>query len=255
MQAVSLSFCFGLSESNGGLKVPDFQTIRKSARTSFDISVYNSPVETDRFHTMIRNMSRLSAQAEPTSFHRFLDGLAHNGCLLRHYTQNIDCIERRLPNLWGKTVQLHGRIDKAKCQFCGWNGPLESEWFCGSGLPDCNRCEEIALERERMGKRRLGVGRLRPNVLLYGEDNPKGDMIGELTEQDLRTGPEVVFVVGTALKVPGARRLVTELSHAAKARGGFTVWINTDAPPFGLKLLLDFAFQGDCDEVASLLSC
>ena len=61
MQAVSLYSCFGYSESNSGLKVPDFQTIRKSAQTSFNISVYNSPVETDRFHTMVRNMSRLSA--------------------------------------------------------------------------------------------------------------------------------------------------------------------------------------------------
>lgn len=255
MQAVSLSYCFGLSESNRSFKVPGFQTIRKSAQTTFDMSVYSSPVETDRSHTMVRNMSRLSAQAEPTLFHCFLDGLARNGCLLRHYTQNINCIELRLPNLWQKTVQLHGRIDKAKCHFCGWDGPLVFEWFCGSDLPDCNRCEGIALERERMGKRRLGIGRLRPNVLLYGEDNPKGDMIGELTEQDLRTGPEVVFVVGTSLKVPGARRLVTKLSHAAKARGGFTVWINTDATPSGLKLPFDFAFQGYYDEVASLLSC
>ncbi len=105
-----------------------------------------------------------------------------------------------------------------------------------------------------MGKR-PGIGRLRSNVLLYGEDNPKGDIIWELKEQDLMTGPEVVLVVGTALKVPGPRRLVAELCHAAKAQAGSTVWINTDAPPFGLKLHLDFAFQGDCDEVTSLLSC
>ncbi len=106
-----------------------------------------------------------------------------------------------------------------------------------------------------MGKRRRGIGGLRPNVVLYGEENPNGDMIGELTEQDLETGPEVVFVVGTTLKVPGARRLVTELCRAAKAQGGSTVWISRDAPPSALKLPLDLAFHGDCDEVASLLSC
>ena len=59
-----------------------------------------------------------------------------------------------------------------------------------------------------------------------GEENPRSDIIGELTEQDLGTGPEVVFVVGPARKVPGARRLVTELCRAAKAQGGSTVWIN-----------------------------
>lgn len=138
MQAVSSSYCFGLSESNGGLQVPDFQTLHKSTRIAFDISVYNSPIDTGRFHAMVCDIYRLSVQAEPTPFHRFLDALAHNGCLLRHYTQNIDCIEHHLPNLWEKTVQLHGRIDEAMCQYCGWNGPLVSDRFCGSDLPDCN---------------------------------------------------------------------------------------------------------------------
>ena len=80
-------------------------------------------------------------------------------------------------------------------------------------------------------------------------------MIGRLTEQDLGTGPEIVLVVGTALKVPGARRLVKELCRAAKAQGGSTVWINKDALPSAFKLPLNLAFHGDCDEVASLLSC
>ena len=106
-----------------------------------------------------------------------------------------------------------------------------------------------------MGKRQRGIGRLRPNIVLYGEENPKGDRIGEMAEQDLKAGPEVVFVVGTTLKVPGARSLVTELYYAARTRGGCTVWINRDAPPSALKLPLDLVFQGDCDEVASLLSC
>lgn len=203
---------------------------------------------------MVRDISRRSKRAEPTAFHHFLDELARNGRLLRHYTQNIDCIEHRLPNLWEKTVQLHGRIDEAMCQYCGWNGPLVSDRFRGSDLPDCSRCQEISLERERMGKRQRGIGQLRPNVVLYGEENPRGDIIGELTESDLGTGPEILFVVGTTLKVPGARRLVTELCRAAKTQGGFTVWINKDAPPSGLKLPLDLILQGDCDKVASLLS-
>ena len=111
--------------------------------------------------------------------------------------------------------------------------------FCDSDLPDCARCQGVALGRERMGKRQRGIGRLRPNVVLYGEDNPNGDIIGGLAEQDLETGPDAVFVVGTALKVPGARKLVRELCRAAKAWGGMIVWINKDAPPSGLKLPLD----------------
>ena len=254
MQTVSLCLFFGLCESDGTLEVPDFQNIRKSTQTSFDISVYNSPVDTARFHTLVRDLSKLFACAKPTSFHHFLNELACSGSLLRHYTQNIDCTEQGLRDLWGKTVQLHGRIDKAMYQRCGWNGPLLPDCFGGSQPPDCTRCQRIALEREDTGKRRRGVGRLRPNVVLYGEKHPKGDRIGELVEQDLGIGPKVALVVGTALKVPGVRRLVRELCRAAKAQGGLTVWINKDAPPSSLKLPLDFAFLGDCDEFASLLT-
>ncbi len=100
-----------------------------------------------------------------------------------------------------------------------------------------------------MGRRGRGIGRLRPNVIVYGEENPMDSEIGELTEQDLEAGPEVVFVVGTTLKVPGARRLVTEICRAVTAEGGLTVWINKDAPPSGLKVTWDLAFHGDCFRV------
>ncbi len=98
-----------------------------------------------------------------------------------------------------------------------YNGPLVSDSFRGSDLPDCNRCQEIAVEREDTGKRRLGIGRLRPNVVLYGEENRNDDLIRTIAKRDLQRGSDIVFVVGTGLKVPGARRLVTELCRAATA--------------------------------------
>ena len=235
------------------MSVPDFQSLRKSEKSSFDISVYNSAADTAGFHTMICNLSRLSSQAKPTAFHYFLDGLASNGRLIRHYTQNIDCIEHQLPNLGERTVQLHGRIDEAVCQSCGWRTSFLPSRFCGSDLPDCTRCQGVALDREREGKRQRGIGRLRPNIVLYGEDNPNGRIIGASAKQDIRAGPDAVFMVGTALKVPGAKKLARELCRAVQDRGGVTVWINKDVPASGLKLPLDLVLQGDCDEVASLL--
>ncbi|KAL9126166.1 MAG: hypothetical protein Q9217_004746 [Psora testacea] len=215
----------GISVNAG---IPDYQTLRKSEKSSFDISVYNSAADTARFLTMVCNLSRQSSQAKPTAFHCFLDGFASNGRLIRHYTQNIDCIEHRLPNLGERTVQLHGRIDEAVYKSCGWRTSFLPTWFCGSDLPDCTRCQGVALERERMGQRQRGIGRLRPNVVLYGEDNPSGHIIGELAERDIKTGPDAIFMVGTALKVPGAKKLARKLCRAVKARGGVTVSINKD---------------------------
>lgn len=152
------------------------------------------------------------------------------------------------------TVHLHGRIDQALCHYCGWKGPLVPSLFVGPELPSCTQCCHASLERERIGKRRLGIGRLRPNIILYGEENPDGYAIGETAAHDVRRGPDVVYVAWTALKVPGARQLARELCRATKARGGLTVWINKDLPPSGLGFGYDFVFQGDCDEIAMLLS-
>ena len=55
--------------------------------------------------------------------------------------------------------------------------------------------------------------------------------------------------------MPGAKRLVMDLGRAAKARGGLIVWVNKVLPPSGLRIPVDLVFQGDCDEVASVLSC
>ena len=88
-----------------------------------------------------------------------------------------------------------------------------------------------------MGKRHRGIGRLRPNVVLYGEEDPDGDMIGKVAERNLQKGLDMVIVVGTGLKVPGARRLVKEFCRSAKNGGGLAVWINKDPVPSDLKAL------------------
>ena len=171
-----------LCKSNAVSQVPDFQTLRGSARSSFDASVYCSGAETRRFYAMLYDLQRQSMRATPTAFHHFVDSLARNGSLLRHYTQNIDCIESRLPNLEKKTLRLHGRIDQARCQYCACNVPLMPDWFQAPDFPDCSRCRELSIDRERRGKRALRVNRLRPNIVLYGEEYPTGEEVEEAKE-------------------------------------------------------------------------
>jgi len=50
----------------------------------------------------------------------------------------------------------------------------------------CPRCQQVALEREKNGKRHLDIGRFYLNIVLYGEDNPKAGLIGEIRECDCR---------------------------------------------------------------------
>lgn len=90
-------------------------------------------------------------------------------------------------------------------------------------------------------------------MITYGEENPAGNTIGKIAERDLRTSPDVVLMVGTGLKVPGARRLVKELCRVAKHRNGFIIWASKEAPPRGLSIAFDAVFLCDCDDLANLL--
>jgi NAD-dependent SIR2 family protein deacetylase len=53
---------------------------------------------TDRFHSMIGELSSSMLKAAATGFHHFFDQPALAGRLLRHYTQNVDYIECTLPS-------------------------------------------------------------------------------------------------------------------------------------------------------------
>jgi len=225
--------------------------MKRSRQNVFDVSIYNSPSDIIRFHSLIHDLRKLAIKAEPSIFHNYLNRLAEEGRLLRHYTQNIDCIEQTLCNLSERTVHLHGRIDQVTCQYCNWSGSLLPDQFCGPDTPSCDHCRGASIQRQRIGKRALSIGSLRPGIVLYGEENPNGTVIGKIAEEDVRTGPDVVYVVGTSLKVPGAKRLVRELCRATEAQGGSSVWINRTPPPYGFKF--DFMFLGDCDIIASRL--
>ncbi|KAH8690369.1 hypothetical protein GQ44DRAFT_636967, partial [Phaeosphaeriaceae sp. PMI808] len=70
------------------------------------------------------------------------------------------------------------------------------------------------------GKRSLKIGRLRPNVLLYGEPHLDDKEILETAKHDLRICPELVLIVGTKLRIPGARSIAANFCHAAGGVGG-----------------------------------
>ncbi|KIN01387.1 hypothetical protein OIDMADRAFT_145461 [Oidiodendron maius Zn] len=85
---------------------PTFEDIRKSKQTSFDRSLYSSSEEMTSFHSTVHGMCEhlYSDLTEPSPFHKVMDKLARTCPYFRHETQNIDCVERLLPDLDAKTV-------------------------------------------------------------------------------------------------------------------------------------------------------
>lgn len=214
---------------------------------------------------MIRELSHLTRNAEPTPFHHMLATLAEEGRLMRLYTQNVDGIDTSLEPLatnvplnpkgpWPKTIQLHGGLEKMVCTKCGDLSNFDGKLFDGPEPPSCKSCEELENTRIQFGEKRShGIGRLRPRIVLYNEYNPEEEAIGAVTRSDLRSRPDAVIVVGTSLKIPGVRRIAREMCTVARGRrDGFTAWINCEPEPAGneFKDCWDLVVRGDCDEVA-----
>lgn len=213
---------------------------------------------------MIRELSHLTRNAQPTLFHHMLATLAEEGRLLRLYTQNVDGIDTSLKPLathvplnpkgpWPKTIQLHGGLEKMVCTKCGTLSDFDSKLFDGPEPPLCKPCEDMESARAIGGGRSHGVGRLRPRIVLYNEFNPEEEAIGAVTRADLRSRPDAVIVVGTSLKIPGVRRITREMCAVTRGRrDGITVWINNGPEPMGneFKDCWDLVVRGDCEEVA-----
>lgn len=215
---------------------------------------------------MVRSMSKLTKDAQPTLFHHMLATLAKDDRLLRLYTQNVDGIDTGLEPLattvplkknegkWPKTIQLHGGLDKMVCAKCHAISDFDADLFDGPTPPVCNAC--VALDKVRTdmaGKRSHGIGRLRPRMVLYNEHNPDDEAIGNVVADDLRKRPDAIIVVGTSMKIPGVRRIVREMCATVRdRRDGMAIWINNDPEPVGaeFKDCWDIVVKGKCDEVA-----
>lgn len=257
--------------------VPDFRSsdglfkslkaehnLKGSGKDLFDAAVYRDANSTSSFHQMVRNMSSLVKSKEPTPFHHLIARLAHEGRLLRLYSQNVDGLETSLQPLttqvplpqkapWPKTVQLHGGLEKMVCTKCHTLKEFQPDLFDGPVPPECDSCVGYDQAREVVGKRRHGVGRLRPRMVLYNESNPDDEAIGAVARADMRTRPDAVIVVGTTLKIPGVRRITKEMCGIVRdRRDGLSVWINHDPAPSGPQFegCWDLVVKGTADEIA-----
>jgi NAD-dependent histone deacetylase SIR2 len=264
----------GISVSAG---IPDFRSttglfkslkdehkLKSSGKDLFDASVYQDDTSTSQFHDMVRGLSQHTKSAKPTAFHHLLATLAQEGRLMRLYTQNVDGIDTSMDPLrttiplpkkgpWPKTVQVHGGLDNMVCTKCHALSPFDAEMFVGPTPPACPTCVENDAIRQIADKRSHGIGRLRPRMVLYNEHNPDDEAIGSCTTADMRSRPDAVIVVGTTLKVPGIRKIASEMCKIVRDRkDGLTVWINNDPEPRGKELedVWDLVVKGPCDEVA-----
>lgn len=232
----------------------------------FDAVLFSSPDTIQVFFTFMSYLHECILGAHSTQIHKLLKLLKEKKRLLRCYTQNIDGLETHeglstgiTPKNWKKldVIQLHGDIHKLKCMHCSsvFDWTEESSAECKEGTaPECPSCQIVQEDRLRRNRRSTGVGRLKPNIVLYGEEHPDGDLIGRCTQSDFRAKPDFLLIAGTSLKVVGIQKLVKQAAKSVKQRGGIVVFVNqTEVGSSSWKDIIDFHIQADCDEwVANL---
>ncbi|XDT39959.1 Sirtuin catalytic domain profile [Nakaseomyces glabratus] len=250
-----------------------FETLKgdsvASGKELFDFNrVYSSDEMSKKFHSMIVDLHSLSQKSEPTKFHLLLDHLASQQRLVRLYTQNIDGLDTRLENLKTTvpldkpiptTIQLHGSVDYMECNLCAKIDCFNPEAFENEGeiIPLCPQCKEFDEVRKVAGIRSKGLGKLRPRVVLYNEVHPEGDLIGQVSNKDLKQKIDFLLIAGTSLKIPGVLQMCKKFIEKVVKNKGIVIYFNKEMPTQSLLKSLghiDLIVLGDCQNISDLLS-
>ncbi|KAL7629810.1 NAD-dependent deacetylase hst3 [Parahypoxylon ruwenzoriense] len=149
-------------------------------------------------------------------------------------------------------VFLHGSLHALRCFVCGklcdWDEDDRESCTMLGEQPECPHCAGATAARQEKGKRALGVGKLRPDIVLYGEEHPQSDLISPIVQHDLSAGPDLLLILGTSLKVHGLKVMVKEFAKAVHSKGGKVVFINLTKPSESAwGDILDYWIEWDCD--------
>lgn len=247
-------------------------------RDLFDSMVWQDAFTTSIFYMFISSLrQKVQNVASTTHSHKFLRVLRDGGRLVRNYSQNIDLLEEReglctdLSQGTGsktrfsrrpgggsgsggcESVGLHGSLEWLRCSICNTKSNWDDEGRITATLagsaPDCPTCQTYSNKRTGNGRRKLAIGRLRPDIVLYGEEHPNANLIAPLVTHDLALGPDVLLIMGTSLRVHGLKIMVREFAKAVHSRGGKVVFVNQTKPSESTwGDVIDFWVAWDCDQ-------
>ncbi|KAK2002977.1 Hst3 protein [Colletotrichum falcatum] len=155
-------------------------------------------------------------------------------------------------------VFLHGSLESLRCFLCGkicdWDKDGRVLETMSGRQPECPYCAGATAARQERGKRALGVGKLRPDIVLYGEEHPSAHLISPIVTHDLGLSPDLLLILGTSLRVHGLKVLVREFAKTIHSRGGKVVFVNYTKPPeSSWGDIIDYWVQWDCDAWVSNL--
>ncbi|XP_063231502.1 NAD-dependent protein deacetylase sirtuin-2-like isoform X2 [Bacillus rossius redtenbacheri] len=244
----------GISTSAG---IPDFRS--PSVGLYHNLQKYELPepeaiFDIDFFKAKPQPFFALAKELFPGSFrptksHYFIRLLHEKGLLLRHYTQNIDALERVAGVPDDKLIEAHGTFHTSHCLGCKKKYSLEwmKEQIFADNVPTCTECNEV----------------VKPDIVFFKENLP--EKFFKNLKSDFRKC-DLLIILGSSLVVqpfaslvdtvePSVPRLLINRDKAGK-RDRLMKLLGV---PGGLDYdseenTRDVAWLGDCDEGCQLLA-
>lgn len=176
---------------------------------------------------------------KPTPCHYFIRLLHEKGLLTRHYTQNIDTLER-IAGIPGEAlVEAHGTFHTNHCIDC--HKDFTKDWvkeeIFADRVPTCTICN----------------GLVKPDIVFFGEDLPH--RFHTLPQKDF-SKCDLLIIMGTSLEVQPFASLVGQANRKCvrllinREKVGTRSWfLQSDGLKFDSKSnKRDVAWLGDCDD-------
>lgn len=192
----------GISTSAG---IPDFRS--PSSGLYHKLDKYNLPhpqaifeldffmKNPEPFFTLAKEL--LPEGFKPTISHYFIRLLSEKGLLLRHYTQNIDTLERVAGLSSDKLVEAHGTFHTGHCLKC--RAPYTLLWMkekiIEGIIPKCEECNE---------------GVVKPDIIFFGETLPERFQI--LADRDFIQA-DLLIIMGSSLVVQPFASLIDRVRN------------------------------------------
>lgn len=206
----------------------------------------SAPTSSDKSDNSVAESSQKSTQDCESSQTDSCDGSVAVS------SQSKPTLKRETSKGGVECVFLHGSLELLRCFLCGrvcsWEDQdREMETLCGE-QPECPHCAGATAARLERGKRALGIGKLRPDIVLYGEEHPNAHLISPIITNDLALYPDMLLILGTSLRVHGLKIMVREFAKAVHSKGGKVVFVNFTKPSeSSWGEIIDYWVQWDCD--------
>lgn len=162
----------GIYANLAHLDLPDPEAV-------FDISYFRR--DPRPFYALARELS--PGRFRPTLAHSFIKLLYDKGRLLKHFSQNIDCLERRAGLPGEMIVEAHGSFATQHCIDCKAEYPEEEmkQAIEKGEVPYCHQCSGI----------------VKPDIVFFGQSLPEDFFLN----RTLPAAADLCIIMGTSLMV------------------------------------------------------